>query len=65
MATTIGSKIAGIERDCLSIVSVLNGIGEYRGALQVQSMLQTVGNVRTSLEQGDPPPADIEMTAKG
>lgn len=64
MATTIGSKMAGIERDCLGMVNTLNAAGEYRGATQVQSMLQQVGNIRTGLEQGDPAPAEIEYPGK-
>ncbi|MEE8599217.1 MAG: hypothetical protein V3S69_06895 [Dehalococcoidales bacterium] len=63
MATTVGSKMAGIERDCLALVSVLNNKGQYRGATQVQGLLQQVGGIRTTLEQGEDPPAEIEFSA--
>ena len=64
MATTIGSKIAGIERDCLALVSVLNAHALYREGSHVQGLLTQVANVRTSLEQGEPPPAELEFQVK-
>ncbi len=64
MASTIGSKLASMERDCQGIVAVLNGGGDYRAALQVQSLLQQVGSARQQMEQGDPAPADQEYPPK-
>jgi len=64
MATTMSSKIASIERDCLGMVSVLNTNGFYREGMQVQSLLQTIESVRTSLEQGDPSPGELDYPAK-
>ncbi len=64
MSTTIGSKLAAMERDCQGIVAALNKAGTYRPATQVQGLLQQVGNIRIALEQGDPPPADMEYPVK-
>ncbi len=61
MAQTIGGKLAGMERDCQAMVGYLNATIEYRGASQVQSLLQQIGAVRVQLEQsGDPSVADQE-----
>lgn len=64
MASTIGSKLAAMERDCQGMVGVLNQQNDYRAATQVQGLLQQVGNIRTQLEQGDPSPADREYPTK-
>ncbi len=67
MASTIGSKLATMERDCQGMVSALNNAGQYRPASQVQSLLQQVGQVRAAMEQerdGDSPPADQEYPSK-
>ncbi len=64
MATTIGSKLAAMERDCQGMVTFLNNQADYRSAAQVQSLLQQVGNTRQHMEQGDPKIADQEFPAK-
>ncbi len=64
MATTIGSKLAAMERDCQGMVASLNSQNDYRSGSQMQSLLQQVGNIRTQMEQGDPPPADREYPTK-
>ncbi len=64
MASTFGSKLAAMERDCQGMVAALNNGGDYRSASQLQSLLLQVGNVRTQMEQGDPPSADQEYPAK-
>lgn len=51
MATTVGSKVAAIERDCQALVAHLNKGGYYREAAQVQGLLPQVGNVQTSLQR--------------
>ena len=61
---TIGSKLATMEKDCQGMVSSLNAQNDYRSGSQMQSLLQQVGNIRTQMEQGDPPPADREYPAK-
>jgi hypothetical protein len=62
MATTVGGKIAAMERDCQALVAHLNKDGNYREATQIQGLLQQVGNVRVQLEQGEI--ADQEFPAK-
>jgi len=61
---TIGGKLAAMEKDCQGIVVALNKDGQYREAAQVQALLQQVGTVRTTLEQGDSPVADQEYPSK-
>lgn len=61
---TIGGKLASMEKDCRNLVDALNKIAEYRGAMQVQGLLQQVGATRTALEQGDPCVADQEYPPK-
>jgi len=51
MATTVGGKVAAMERDCQGLVAHLNKNGNYREATQVQSLLQQVGQVRAQMEQ--------------
>ena len=61
---TIGGKLASMERDCQGLVTALNKVSEYRGASQIQNLLQQIGNTRNSLESGDPSVADQEYPAK-
>lgn len=62
MATTVGGKIAAMERDCQGLVAHLNSKGNYQEATQIQGLLQQVGNIRAHLERGEV--ADQEYPAK-
>lgn len=64
MASTIGSKLASMERDCQAMVTLLNSKTEYRPATQLQSLLQQIGSVRVNMEQGESPAVDLEYPAK-
>ena len=62
MTTTVGGKIAGMERDCVALVAHFNKVGSYREGSQMQGLLQQVGAVRISMEQNKA--ADQEFPAK-